>query len=58
MNNDLVELNFTLKPNEDDWPPYAVEGLWCRREGATFRILTCPLFVKGLGVDDLIIADV
>ena len=58
MSADLVELNFTFQPDEDDWPPFSVEGLWCRREGAHFRVLTCPLFVKGVAVGDLIGATV
>jgi hypothetical protein len=58
MRADLVELSFILLPDEDDWPPFAVEALWCHREGANFRVLTCPLFVKGVAVGDLIGATV
>ena len=51
---ELIELNFPLDQDEDGWPPFATEGLWCRPEGAAFRVLTCPLFVKGVAVEDLI----
>ena len=58
MSTELVELNFALAPDEEDWPPFAVEGLWCQRDGDHFRLVTCPLFVKGVAVGDLVAAEV
>ena len=53
---ELVELNIPLEPDEKGWPPVGTEGLWCRPENGAFRNLTCPVFVKGVAVDDLISA--
>jgi len=48
-----IELLFKLDC-DDEWPPAAVEGIWGQPEGSWFRALTCPLFVKGLSVGDVI----
>ena len=50
-----IELNFPLE-RDDDWPPFATEGLWCQPERADFLVLTCPLFVKGVAIGDRITA--
>ena len=50
----MVELLFQLQQDEDGWPPVAVEGLWCEAVGSLYRVQTCPLFVKGISVGDLI----
>jgi len=47
------ELLFKLE-HEDDWPPAAVEGIYGEQRDGSFLALTCPLFVKGLSVGDLI----
>jgi hypothetical protein len=49
-----VELSFLLEVDDDGWPPVAVEWLWCRKEGKLYRVLTCPLFVRGLSAGDVI----
>jgi len=50
----VVELLFQLEQDEDGWPPVAVEGLWCEPQDSSYRVQTCPLFVKGVSVGDLI----
>jgi hypothetical protein len=50
----VIELLFQLEQDEDGWPPVAVEGLWCEPHDGSYRVETCPLFVKGLSVGDLI----
>lgn len=50
----MIELLFTLRQDEEDWPPVAVEGLWCEPSEDYFRVETCPLFVKGLSIGDTI----
>jgi len=50
----MRELLFSLEQDEDDWPPFAVEGIWCQPSDGLYRVKTCPLFVKGLSVDDAI----
>ncbi|HEY2179338.1 MAG TPA: DUF4265 domain-containing protein [Caulobacteraceae bacterium] len=48
-----IELLFKLD-GDDEWPPAVVEGLWGEQDGTSFRVLTCPLFVRGLSVGDVI----
>lgn len=50
----MIELLFELQPDEDGWPPVAIEGLWCDPIHGHHRVATCPLFVRGLSVGDLI----
>jgi hypothetical protein len=47
-------LLFQLHEDEEGWPPVAVEGLWCEPLDGLYRVQTCPLFVKGLSIGDLI----
>lgn len=39
---------------EDDWPPVAVESLPFAEKSGDYQLLVCPLFVKGLSVNDVI----
>lgn len=39
---------------DDDWPPVRVECLPFAPAGAGLRLLTSPLFVKGLSVADVV----
>lgn len=50
----MIELLFNLEQDEDDWPPVGAEGLWCEPVNTRYRLETCPLFVKGLSVGDLL----
>ena len=50
----MIALSFQLQQDEDGWPPAAVECLWCEPQGDHYRVETCPLFVKGISVGDLI----
>ena len=49
----MVSLHFAFDP-EDDWPPIAVESLSFSRIDAGYRLLTPPLFINDLSVDDVI----
>jgi hypothetical protein len=42
---------------EDDWPPFGSESLPFDINGKGFRLLTPPLFVKDLSVDDVILVE-
>jgi len=53
----MKELLFRIEQDEDGWPPFAVEGLWCEPEGNLYRLRTFPLFVKGVAYDDLLSVD-
>ena len=53
----MIELMFKLEQDEDDWPPVGAEGLWCQPVNSLYRVETCPLFVKGISVGDLIEAE-
>jgi hypothetical protein len=53
----MKEFLFRLEQDEDGWPPFAVEGLWCEPEGNLYRLRTFPLFVKGVAYDDLLSVD-
>jgi len=53
----MKELLFRLVQDEEGWPPFAVEGLWCEPDGNLYRLRTFPLFVKGVAYDDLLSVD-
>lgn len=48
-----VFLSFALN-TEDGWPPVATECLACEQLPSGYRVLSAPLFVKDLSVDDVI----
>lgn len=50
----MLELVFILEEDEDNWPPFASEGIYCLREGAYFRVDDPPLFIEKMSVGDLI----
>lgn len=49
------KLGFRLEI-EDDWPPAAVEWIWCEEIGDRFQIKNVPFFAKGIAFGDLISA--
>jgi hypothetical protein len=48
-----VSLTFPLVV-EDNWPPFASETLPFEACGQGYRLLTAPLFVRELSVDDVL----
>lgn len=42
---------------EDEWPPVASEGVWCEREGNSYRLVNAPFFIKGLSYGDVFEAE-
>lgn len=59
MGNEAKEAVSFVFPLEvvDDWPPVASESLLFARCAGGYRALACPLFVKGLSVDDVVDVD-
>jgi len=53
----MKEFLFRIEQDEDGWPPFTVEGLWCEPEGNLYRLRNFPLFVKGVAYDDLLSVD-
>lgn len=49
----VYSLTFRLEVN-DGWPPVAAEGLPCEKDKEKYRVLSPPLFIKGLSVGDVI----
>lgn len=50
----MIELHFKLDI-EDDWPPFAIEGVPCTYlKGNNYRIETPPLFIKNISVGDVV----
>jgi hypothetical protein len=37
---------------EDDWPPVAVEHVWCERAGDVYQLKNAPFFIQGLAPGD------
>ena len=42
---------------EDDWPPIASEGVWCKSVGENFRLENSPFFISGLAFGDIFSAE-
>lgn len=51
-----LELHFILRV-VGEWPPVAIEGIPCMQVEGGYRIESPPLFVKGLSVGDVILAE-
>lgn len=50
-----VELRFPLKAEADDWPPFAVESVWCETlDKKEYRVVNVPFFFKELSHGDVI----
>lgn len=51
------KVRWELEQDEDEWPPYPVESVWCTRvEGDHFKLINVPFFVKGVAWGDIVCA--
>src|SRR5690606_29181714 len=56
MKSKEVKVHFQLVQDEDDWPPFTVESIWCTDLGdGRFQVNNVPYFVKGVSFGDLIV---
>lgn len=37
---------------EDEWPPVAIEHVWCEKAASFYQLKNTPFFIKGLAFDD------
>ncbi len=37
---------------EGEWPPVAVEQVWCEKAGSTYQLKNAPFFINGLALGD------
>lgn len=37
---------------DGDWPPVAVEHVWCEKTGSIYQLKTTPFFISGLAFGD------
>jgi hypothetical protein len=37
---------------ENEWPPVAIEHVWCEKKGAVYQLKNAPFFINGLAFDD------
>lgn len=37
---------------ENEWPPVAIEHVWCEKTGSVYQLKNAPFFIKGLAFDD------
>ena len=55
MRGNLRKVHFKVVPNEDGYPPFNSEAMWCIRiDRKRFRVDNIPYFVKGVSYGDVI----
>lgn len=55
MNGEEVKVAFSLKQDEDQWPPFTVESLWCGDIGENKYIVNnVPFYIQGVSYGDVI----
>ena len=47
----MEKMSFALDV-EDDWPPVAVEHVWCDKDGSVYELKNSPFFIRGLAFGD------
>jgi hypothetical protein len=56
--NKRVKVNFKLDQDEDDYPPFAWEGLWAESIGeGIYKIDNIPFYVQGISAGDVVHAE-
>jgi Domain of unknown function (DUF4265) len=51
-----IKINFKLEPDDDGYPPVAVESLWANPVGNAFEIDSIPFFTSDATVGDVVYA--
>jgi hypothetical protein len=55
VQRDLHKVHFKLVQDEDGYPPFTSEAMWCVRiDNDRFRLDNIPYFVTGISYDDVI----
>lgn len=55
MHEEQTKVHWELEQDEDDWPPFAVETIWCAEViPHMFRLLNVPYFAKGISWGDVV----
>jgi hypothetical protein len=49
-----LKLLFPLAPDEDGYPPVAVESVWASRRGAYYQIDNIPFFTRDATFEDIV----
>lgn len=52
----MEKLAFALDV-EGDWPPVAVEHVWCEKTDAGYQLKNAPFFIKDLALGDIFTAE-
>lgn len=57
MTDDEIKVLWRLEQDEDKWPPYPVESIWCEQIApGQFRLLNVPYFAHGVAWGDVVTA--
>jgi hypothetical protein len=55
MEKNLLKVHFKLNQNEDGYPPFSSEAIWCEKlEEHQFRVDNIPFFVTGVSFLDIV----
>jgi hypothetical protein len=53
---DPVKIAFRLTPDEDGWPPVAVETMWAKAVDGGYQLENVPFFAARVACDDVVAA--
>ncbi|MBB3192643.1 DUF4265 domain-containing protein [Roseateles terrae] len=57
MTDDEIKVLWRLEQDEDEWPPYPVESIWCKQIATgRFKLLNVPYFAHGVAWGDVVTA--
>jgi len=55
MEKNLLKVHFKLNQNEDGYPPFSSEAIWCEKlDEHRFRVDNIPFFVTGVSFSDIV----
>lgn len=55
MPNKEIKVFWKLEQDEDEWPPFADENIWCTEiDPNIFKLLNVPYFAKGVAWGDVV----
>jgi hypothetical protein len=52
MTGTLMEKVAFALDTDGEWPPVAVEHVWCEKTGSLYQLKNAPFFIGGLAFDD------
>lgn len=57
MQSDDIKVLWRLEQDEDEWPPYPVESIWCSEVSpGHYKLLNVPYFAQGVAWGDVVTA--